>query len=76
MNLAEYEDRGRWGDETPVSRTWYAEAYGVTVTYTTEDLHLELYRDVICNMREVGVALVDETGTMRANNRRDRKGNE
>lgn len=76
LERAEYEDRSRWGDREPIARTWIATAYGVSVTYTTSDLELVLYADPISTMREVGIALVDETRTMRANQRRDRKGNE
>lgn len=59
-----------------IKTVWSATAYGVVVTLTTTDPDLTLYASPIYNMREVGIALVDETGTMRVNKRRDRLGNE
>ena len=55
---------------------WTATAFDVTVSVTTNDQDLTLYAQPIHTMREVGVALVDESGNMQANRRRDRKGNE
>lgn len=75
MELAEFLDSSN-GHGDIIRRTWSATAHGVTVYHTTEDLDLTLYASPIYNMREVGIALVDETGTMRVNKRRDRNGNE
>lgn len=59
-----------------IKTVWYAEANGLRVEYVTTDPDLKLWIDHILTMREVGIALVDETRTMRANSRRDRRGNE
>lgn len=52
--------------------TWSGEAYGVRAYFTNVDETLEIFVCPIYTMREQGVALVDQTGTMRVNVRRDR----
>jgi hypothetical protein len=76
MNLPQAECTNYGNGQGNVVIKWSATAYGVTVTFTTTDPDLTLYASPIYNMRQVGIALVDETGTMRVNNRRDRLGNE
>jgi hypothetical protein len=52
--------------------TWSGEAHGVRAYFTSADETLEIFISPIFTMREKGVALVDQTGTMRVNRRRDR----
>lgn len=68
LRQADYEDL-----DFPGGRMWYASHHDLRVTLITKDLDLVLWADPFGNMREVGIALVDESGTMRANTRRDRR---
>lgn len=52
---------------------WVSDRLDLTVDLVTEDQGLTLWADPINTMREVGIALVDHTGTMRSNTRRDRR---
>lgn len=56
----------------PFARNWYAEAYGLDVSYRTSDLEAKFYVSKIETMSELGVALVDEHGNMVKNERRPR----
>jgi hypothetical protein len=47
-------------------------AHGLSIEYRTEDPDVELWVSPIFTMREKGVALVNNEGTMVANVRRDR----
>lgn len=51
---------------------WTGEAHGCVATFTTYDTEAEFFVSPIWNMRQKGVALVDEHGTMVANERSDR----
>jgi hypothetical protein len=75
MQQARWEEVSDWGGRV-TKKKWTASAWGLTVTYTTDNLDLVLFADPIENMRQVGIALVDESRIMRVNRRRDRKGNE
>lgn len=52
---------------------WTATRLDLEVELLVDDPDLVLYADPINTMRQVGIALVDHTGTMRANTRRDRR---
>lgn len=54
---------------------WRAEHLDLTVDLVLDHPDQTLWADPISTMREVGIALVDETRTMRANTRRDRRWN-
>jgi hypothetical protein len=51
---------------------WTGEAHGIAVAYLCYDLEAEFWVSPIWNMRQKGVALVDKTGAMVKNERRDR----
>lgn len=51
---------------------WTAEANGCKVSLVTSDLEALFYVSPIWNMRQQGVSLVDSSGQMVANERRDR----
>ena len=51
---------------------WVGLAHGVQVSYVSLDPTAEFWVSPIWTMREKGVALVDSSGQMVANNRRDR----
>jgi len=74
VEMADYQEVADWGGRV-TKKIWTASAWGLTISYTTSNLDLVLFADPIENMREVGIALVDESRVMRANKRRDRKGN-
>lgn len=70
LELAEWNEvrvRGRL-----IRKVWHGEAHGVTVSYQTLDLEAEFWVSPIWNMRQKGVALVDSSGRMVKNERRDR----
>lgn len=52
--------------------TWSGVAHGVRAEFSSVDGSLQLFVSPIYTMREQGVALVDQSGTMRVNVRRDR----
>lgn len=54
---------------------WFAEHLDLTVDLVLDFPDQTLWADPISTMREVGIALVDETRTMVANTRRDRRWN-
>jgi hypothetical protein len=51
---------------------WSGEAHGVIVFHYTEDLTAKFWVSPIWNMRQKGVALVDSSGRMVKNERKDR----
>jgi len=57
---------------TVIRKTWHAEAHGVELVFTTPDLDSEYWVSPIKTMREKGVALIDSSGQMIVNERRDR----
>jgi hypothetical protein len=55
-----------------MARIWYGEANGTRVKWMTKDIDSEFWVSPILNMRQKGVALVDHSGQMVTNERRDR----
>jgi hypothetical protein len=60
------------GDGDNVVAHWSGQSHGVTVEYETTNVEATFYVSPIWNMREKGVALVDETGQMVVNRRENR----
>lgn len=65
-------ERSRRTVEGVTTITWTAEAHGVRLEYVSYDPDAEYWVSPIWTMREKGVALVDKSGAMVKNVRRDR----
>jgi hypothetical protein len=70
--LAKATPRHEYPDYGPDFVVWTGEAHGCVAQFLTYDTEAEFFVSPIWNMRQKGVALVDEHGTMVANERTDR----